>query len=109
MESLRSAPINPPNKARCYHRSGLFPVEQNPIDSAVLFRYILVGMGKTKTTDEIAFTACLKQSSPSSKPIKFGSDGDSEITLEVASEDMAQVVKMLTLLGETFVVRISKQ
>lgn len=54
------------------------------------------------------FEACLKQSSPSSKPIKFGAEGDSEITLEAPASEMAQIVKMLTLLGETFIVKISK-
>ena len=58
--------------------------------------------------DEITFQACLKQSTPSSKPIKFGAEGDSELTLEVPAQEMAKVVKMLTLLGETFIVKITK-
>lgn len=61
-------------------------------------------MGKS----EIVFTACLKSSTPASKPIKFGAEGEAEIILETDAGEMANAVKMLTLLGTTFKVTITK-
>lgn len=56
--------------------------------------------------DKIVFEACLKQSTPSSKPIKIGGDGEADILLETDSQQLAQVMRLITRLGETFKVTI---
>jgi len=54
----------------------------------------------------IEFEACLKGSTPSAKPIKFGAEGEADIILETDAGQMTKVVKLLGLLGQTFKVTI---
>ena len=62
-------------------------------------------MAKTNT---ITFEACLKQSTPGAKPIKFSGDGSAEITLEADAGEMANIVRLLTMLDTTFRVTITE-
>lgn len=58
--------------------------------------------------DKIVFEACLKQSTPSSKPIKIGGEGEADILLETDSSQLAQVMMLITRLGEIFKVTIEE-
>lgn len=62
-----------------------------------------------KNKDEIEFIACLKQSTPGAKPIKFSGDGAAEITLEADAGEMASVIRLLTMLDTTFRVTITRE
>ena len=62
-------------------------------------------MSKKRGT-KISFTASLKQSTPSSKPIKFGPEGEAEIVLETDAQQMTKVIKLLAFLGVVFKVTI---
>ncbi len=62
-------------------------------------------MSKKRGT-KISFTASLKQSTPSSKPIKFGPEGEAEIILETDAQQMTKVVRLLGFLNTTFKVTI---
>ena len=59
--------------------------------------------------DIITFTACLKQSTPGAKPIRFSGDGAAEITLEADAGEMAKVIRLLTMLGTSFKVTIERE
>ena len=55
---------------------------------------------------KITFIACLKGSTPSAKPIKIGPEGEADILLETDSQQIAEVMRLITLLGTTFKVTI---
>lgn len=55
------------------------------------------------------FIACLKGSTPSAKPIKFGAEGEADITFETDCGEMAQVIRLLQLVGKTFKVTIEEE
>lgn len=55
----------------------------------------------------IKLEACLKQSTPSAKPIKFGPDGEADIIFETDGSQMTEVVKLLAFLGTTFTLTIT--
>lgn len=62
-------------------------------------------MAKNKTS--IEFEACLQQSTPAAKPLKFGAEGDSVITFEADAGQKLEVLKLLAIQpGTTFRVRI---
>lgn len=52
--------------------------------------------------DYIEFEGCLKQSTPGAKPIKFGPEGEAEITLEADASQMAEVKKLVGCAGIMF-------
>lgn len=45
----------------------------------------------------IEFECCLQQSTPSAKPLKFGPDGESVITLEADAGQKLEVIKLLSI------------
>lgn len=51
---------------------------------------------------KISFLASLKQSSPSSKPIKFGAEGDSEIIFEADASQKEEIKKLIGQYGVVF-------
>ena len=57
--------------------------------------------------NKIQFEACLK-SSPSAKCIKFDSEGDAEIIFETDASQMANVLKLLTLIQTSFKITIEE-
>jgi hypothetical protein len=60
-----------------------------------------------KVRSAITFEACLKQSTPSAKPLKFGPEGESEISLEADASQKIQVIKLLAIpAGKTFKVTV---
>lgn len=64
---------------------------------------------KTAKPKKIQFLACLKGSTPSAKPLKFGAEGDGEVILETDAGEMAEVIKLLTMIGTTFKVTIEAE
>lgn len=55
---------------------------------------------------KVKFRAALQQSTPSAKPIKFGPDGDGNITLEFPASDSGEIQKLIGTAGIIFDVSI---
>lgn len=55
---------------------------------------------------KISFLASLKQSSPASKPLKFGAEGDSEIILEADASQKEEIKKLIGQYGIVFQVTL---
>ena len=55
---------------------------------------------------EIKFEACLQQSTPAAKPVKFAADGSSTLIFEVDASDKLEIIKLLAFSEQTFMVTI---
>ena len=51
---------------------------------------------------EIVFEACLQQSTPGARPIKFSAEGDSVITLEADASQQEEIKKLVGKYGIVF-------
>jgi len=54
------------------------------------------------------FMGSLKQSTPGAKPIKFGPDGESDISLEADAQQKAEVMKLIGRSAEVFKITIEE-
>jgi len=54
------------------------------------------------------FIAALKQSTPGAKPVKFGPDGEADISLEADAQQMKEVMKLVGRSEEVFNNRIEE-
>jgi hypothetical protein len=54
------------------------------------------------------FIAALKQSTPGAKPVKFGPDGESDISLETDAQQMREVMKLVGRSAEVFKITIEE-
>lgn len=52
------------------------------------------------------FIGALKQSTPGAKPVKFGPDGESDISLEADAQQMREVMKLIGRSSEVFKITI---
>lgn len=56
---------------------------------------------------KISFLASLKQSSPASKPLKFGPEGDSEIIFEADASQKEEIKKLIGQYGVVFKITLT--
>lgn len=63
-------------------------------------------MSKSKIVAQ--FIGALKQSTPGAKPIKFGPDGESDISLETDAQQMKEVMKLIGRSAEVFRITIEE-
>lgn len=63
---------------------------------------------KKRKEPTIIFEACLLQSTPAAKPIKFGPEGESHITLEADASQQEAVKKLVGRAGVTFKITIEE-
>jgi len=54
------------------------------------------------------FEAALQQSTPGAKPIKFGPEGDGNITFEFPDSESSKVQKLIGKAGVTFKISIEE-
>ncbi len=54
------------------------------------------------------FIGALKQSTPGAKPVKFGPDGESDISLEADAQQMKEVMKLVGRSAEVFKITIEE-
>lgn len=59
-----------------------------------------------KKVSVIEFEACLKQSTPASKPIRFGPEGEAEIILEADASQMNEIKKLVGQYGVMFKIKM---
>ena len=59
-----------------------------------------------KKKDVIIFSACLLQTTPGARPVKFSAEGDSTITFEADASQMCEIKKLVGLSGVVFKITV---